>query len=129
MPPSAQDIMLIGGIPALISYQMPRAVYRGVFVGLSAEVDFFASTVAGLEPQGEAALRSFLKLCQREQRSPLLMSDEGRKNYLLEEIYEQMAEPARRCGVDLYAVVRKQVTAFQPGGGEGASAGAILLTL
>lgn len=128
MPPSAQDIMLIGGIPALISYQMPRAVYRGVFVGLSAEVDFFANTVAGLEPQGEAALRSFFKLCQREQRSPLQVSDEGRKNYLLEEIYEQMAEPARRCGIDLYAVVREQVTAFQPGG-EGGSAGAILLSL
>lgn len=128
MPPSAQDIMLIGGIPALISYQAPREVYRGVFVGLNAEVDFFANTVAGLEPQGEAALRSFLKLCQRDQRSPLRVSDEGRKNYLLEEIYEQMAEPARRCGIDLYAVVQEQVRAFQPGG-EGLTTRAILLSL
>lgn len=128
MPPSAQDIMLIGGIPALISYQAPRAVYRGVFVGLNAEVDFFANTVAGLEPQGEAALRSFLKLCQRDQRSPLRVSDEGRKNYLLEEIYEQMAEPARRCGIDLYAVVQEQVRALQPGG-EGLTTRAILLSL
>lgn len=119
--------MLIGGIPALISYQSPRAVFRGVFVGLNAEVDFFASTVAGLEPQGEAALRSFLKRCQCSQRSPLRLSDDGQKNYLLEEIYEQMAEPARRCGIDLYDVVREQVRAFQPGGGAGAPA--ILLSL
>lgn len=127
MPPSAQDIMLIGGIPALISYQVPRAVFRGVFVGLNAEVDFFASTVAGLEPQGEAALRSFLQLCQRTRRSPLRLSDGGQKNYLLEEIYEQMAEPARRCGIDLYHVVREQVRTFEPGGGRGAPA--ILLSL
>ncbi|MFT8419450.1 MAG: toxin-antitoxin system protein HicB [Acetobacter sp.] len=127
MSPPAQDIMLIGGIPALISYQMPRAVFRGVFVGLDAEVDFFASTVAGLEPQGEAALRSFLKLCQRTRRAPLRVSEGGQKDYLLEEIYEQMAEPARRCGIDLYEVVREQVQAFQPGGGVGASA--ILLSL
>lgn len=119
--------MLIGGIPALISYQSPRAVFRGVFVGLNAEVDFFASTVAGLEPQGEAALRSFFKRCQSSQRSPLRLSDDGQKNYLLEEIYEQMAEPARRCGIDLYDVVREQVRAFQPGGG--AAAPAILLSL
>lgn len=119
--------MLIGGIPALISYQMPRAVFRGVFVGLNGEVDFFASTVAGLEPQGEAALRSYLKLCQRTLSSPLRVSEGGQKDYLLEEIYEQMAEPARRCGIDLYEVVREQVQAFQPGG-EGA-APAILLSL
>ncbi|GAA3684823.1 MULTISPECIES: toxin-antitoxin system protein HicB [Acetobacter] len=127
MPPSAQDIMLIGGIPALISYQVPHAVFRGVFVGLNAEVDFFASTVAGLEPQGEAALRSFLHLCQSNRRSPLLLSGDAQKTYLLEEIYEQMAEPARQCGIDLYDVVREQVRTFQPG--EGKSAPAILLSL
>lgn len=129
MPSSAQDIMLIGGIPALISFQVSRAVFRGVFVGLNAEVDFFASTVAGLEPQGEAALRSFLKLCQCNQRSPLRLSDGGQKNYLLEEIYEQMVEPARLCGIDLYDVVREQVRAFQPGGAGGGAAPAILLSL
>ena len=127
MPPSAQDIMLIGGIPALISYQVPRSVFRGVFVGLNAEVDFFASTVAGLEPHGEAALRSFLNLCQSNRRSPLLLSGDAQKTYLLEEIYEQMAEPARRCGIDLYDVVREQVRTFQPGGGKAAPA--ILLSL
>lgn len=119
--------MLIGGIPVLISYQLPHAVFRGVFVGLSAEVDFFASTVAGLEPQGEAALRSFLKLCQNTRRSPLLLSEGGQKNYLLEELYEQMAEPARLSGIDLYDVVRRQVRTFQPGAGVGAPA--ILLSL
>ncbi|MGG6430516.1 toxin-antitoxin system protein HicB [Acetobacter ghanensis] len=127
MPSSVQDIMLIGGIPALISFQVPRALFRGVFVGLNAEVDFFASTVAGLEPQGQAALRSFFTLCQNNRRSPLRLSEDGQKNYLLEEIYEQMVEPARRCGIDLYDVVREQVRSFQPGGGDAAPA--ILLSL
>lgn len=61
MSVSGRDMMFIGGIPAVISFNASSRMFRGVFIGLNAEVDFLARSPMDLQPQGEAALHVFLK--------------------------------------------------------------------
>ncbi|AOW49081.1 toxin-antitoxin system protein HicB [Acetobacter ascendens] len=110
---SGRDMMFIGGIPAVISFNASSRMFRGVFIGLNAEVDFLACSPMDLQPQGEAALSIFLKTCRQQNRSPLLARQTGKKGYLLEDIYAELEEPARQKGIDLYQLVRVQTQEFQ----------------
>ena len=116
MSVSGRDMMFIGGIPAVISFNASSRMFRGVFIGLNAEVDFLACSPMDLQPQGEAALSVFLETCRQQKRSPLLARQEGKKGYLLEDIYAELEGPARQKGIDLYQLVRDQTQEFQKTG-------------
>ncbi len=116
MSVSGRDMMFIGGIPAVISFNAGSRMFRGVFIGLNAEIDFLARSPMELQPQGEAALSVFLEVCRQQNRSPLLAREAGQKGYLLEDIYAELAEPARQKGIDLYQLVREQTLEFQKTG-------------
>lgn len=113
MSVSGRDMMFIGGIPAVISFNASSRMFRGVFIGLNAEVDFLARSPMDLQPQGEAALHVFLETCRQQNRSPLLARQAGQKGYLLEDIYAELEEPVRQKGIDLYQLVRVQTQEFQ----------------
>ncbi|QEO17629.1 toxin-antitoxin system protein HicB [Acetobacter vaccinii] len=109
---SAQDVMLIGGIPAVLSANTTGTLLRGVFLGLGGEVDFYAPTLAELEQQGVSVLRGFFRLCRRQGRSPLLLRAAGQQGYVVEDLYACLEEPARNKGIDLYRVLREQTQCF-----------------
>lgn len=88
MSVSGRDMMFIGGIPAVISFNASSRMFRGVFIGLNAEVDFLARSPMDLQPQGEAALHVFLETCRQQNRSPCLHGKRGKKGICLK-IYMQ----------------------------------------
>lgn len=108
-----QDIMLIGGVPATVTQNETGSLMRGVFMGLNAHVDFYASTRSELATQGTTALVDFFAVCRRTNRSPLKPRGNGQVGYVVEDIYQAMEEAARRRGIDLYRVVREQAHALE----------------
>ncbi|MBO1325262.1 toxin-antitoxin system protein HicB [Acetobacter sp. TBRC 12305] len=107
-----QDIMLIGGVPAAVTVNASGRLMRGVFMGLNADVDFYAPTQSELASQGTTALVDFFAVCRRTNRSPLKPRGNGQPGYVVEDLYKALEEPARRRGIDLYRVVTEQARAL-----------------
>lgn len=58
------------GYKALISYDSEIEMFRGEFVGLNGNADFYAKDIDGLKVEGQLSLHVFLELCQEKGLSP-----------------------------------------------------------
>nr|WP_246395997.1 type II toxin-antitoxin system HicB family antitoxin [Gluconacetobacter tumulisoli] len=57
------NTMTIGGQRVVIRFDPEIGMFRGKFVGLSGDADFYADSVTGLQREGETSLRVFLDMC------------------------------------------------------------------
>ena len=64
------NIMIINGQKATVSYDPEIEMFRGEFTGLSGGADFYAADVAGLKAEGEASLRVYLDMCHEKGIEP-----------------------------------------------------------
>ncbi|APF86974.1 type II toxin-antitoxin system HicB family antitoxin [Ralstonia solanacearum] len=64
------NVMIIGGEKAVISFDPELEMFRGEFIGLNGGADFYASDVAGLHREGELSLRTFMEECVRRGVEP-----------------------------------------------------------
>ncbi|WP_337244976.1 type II toxin-antitoxin system HicB family antitoxin [Luteimonas sp. gir] len=60
----------IDGHWAVISYDPDIDMFRGEFVGLNGNADFYANTVAKLKAEGARSLREFLSICEERGIEP-----------------------------------------------------------
>nr|WP_298798481.1 type II toxin-antitoxin system HicB family antitoxin [uncultured Acetobacter sp.] len=107
-----RDMMIIGGLPAVITATPSGQIYRGVFVGLSGQVDFYAACTSDLKAQGEEALRAFLSSCRERKCYPLQLRNGPQSGYVLEDIYAQLDGLAEQRGISLNSFVQAQLTEF-----------------
>lgn len=64
------NVMIIGGHKAVISFDPEIDMFRGEFVGLNGGADFYAADVSGLRREGELSLKIFLEECARHGIEP-----------------------------------------------------------
>lgn len=64
------NVMMINGYRAVITFDPDIAMFRGEFVGLKGGADFYAADVAGLHREGETSLRVFLDACEQRGIDP-----------------------------------------------------------
>ncbi|QHE90427.1 type II toxin-antitoxin system HicB family antitoxin [Pandoraea fibrosis] len=64
------NVMIIGGHKAVISFDPEIDMFRGEFVGLNGGADFYADDVSGLRREGELSLKVFLEECARRGVEP-----------------------------------------------------------
>ena len=62
--------MTIGGHRAVSQFDPETGMFRSEFLGLNGGADFYADSVAGLQREGEASLRTFLDLCREKGIEP-----------------------------------------------------------
>jgi predicted HicB family RNase H-like nuclease len=61
------NIMTIGGVSAIITFDPEINLFRGEFTGLSGGgADFYAADVEGLRREGEASLKVFMEMCRED---------------------------------------------------------------
>ncbi|MBZ0059485.1 MULTISPECIES: type II toxin-antitoxin system HicB family antitoxin [unclassified Leclercia] len=69
-PPPAEVLnsnrLVINGHPATVEHDQELNMYRGEFLGLSGEADFYAASLKKLVDEGETSLRVFLEGCTRD---------------------------------------------------------------
>ncbi len=58
-----QNIMVVAGLPAVISYEPEIGMFRGKFLGLSGYCDFISDSIQGLQDEGEISLHEYLEDC------------------------------------------------------------------
>ena len=64
------NIMMINGHKAVISYDPETEMLRGEFVGLNGGADFYADNVAALHKEGSTSLQTFLAVCKEQGIEP-----------------------------------------------------------
>ncbi len=65
------NIMIIDGQKAVITFDPDIGMFRGEFTGLSGGADFYAADVEGLQREGATSLRVYLEACRKEGIEPL----------------------------------------------------------
>lgn len=64
------NVMIIDGQKAVITYDPEINLFRGEFIGLNGSADFYASDIASLESEGRISLQVFFETCEEEGISP-----------------------------------------------------------
>lgn len=59
-----------GGYQAVITYDPEIEMFRGEFVGLNGEADFYAKDADSLKKEGRISLDVFLRMCAEDGVSP-----------------------------------------------------------
>lgn len=109
-----RDILIVGGLPAVVTLDPATFVFRGVFVGLDGEVDFYATRASELPRKGAEALKVFLAACQAHNRHPLERRKGVPPGYVLEDIYAEFEAVATQRGQSLESFVQEQRQPFVP---------------
>ena len=65
------NIMEINGYKAVIHYDPEIDMFRGEFMGLNGDADFYAGDIKSLRKEGEISLKVFLDMCAEDEVEPL----------------------------------------------------------
>ena len=65
-----RNTMEIDGYKAVIQFDPDIDMFRGEFIGLNGEADFYAGDVASLRKEGSASLKVFLEMCDEDGVEP-----------------------------------------------------------
>ena len=91
----------INGYKAIIHFDSELQLFRGEFVGLSGEADFYAADIEGLQREGEVSLKVFLDLCE-EKGIPPRKQFSGKFNVRLPtRLHEEITQAAAAGGKSL----------------------------
>jgi Uncharacterized protein encoded in hypervariable junctions of pilus gene clusters len=72
------NIMIIKGQPAIITFEAEPGVFRGKFLNVNGYCDFVADSISGLRHEGELSLAEFLQDCEEEGIQPFLEEEPER---------------------------------------------------
>ena len=65
-----RNTITIGGYRAIIQFDPDIEMFRGEFVGLNGDADFYAKDIPGLKKEAAASLKVFLEMCQEDGVEP-----------------------------------------------------------
>ncbi len=103
-----QNIMTFNdGYKAVINYDPEIELFRGYFINLNGDADFYASNIADLKKEGELSLKVFLDMCAEDGVKPKKHYS-GKFNLRLDpELHERVAMEAEAKGVSINKVVEQ----------------------
>ncbi|MBD2782214.1 type II toxin-antitoxin system HicB family antitoxin [Xenorhabdus sp. 42] len=76
------NIMMINGHPALVTYEAEIKAFRGKFLDVTGYCDFVAYSIEGLEKEGQISLSEYAETCMEEGITPF-KNDEKLKSFTL----------------------------------------------
>lgn len=95
------NIMIINGHKAVITYDPEINLFRGEFVSLNGSADFYANDIKGLEKEGRLSLKIFLDTCKKEGIEPF-KTYSGKFNVRIPpELHAESAQAAAAAGISL----------------------------
>lgn len=95
------NIMIIDGQRAVISYDPEINLFRGEFIGLNGSADFYASDVANLQAEASTSLKVFYEACEEAGIEPF-KSYSGKFNVRIPpKLHAESAQAAAAAGVSL----------------------------
>lgn len=101
-----RDILIVRGVPAIVTLDVETFILRGEFVGLTGTVSFHATLVSELRVKGREALDAFVAQCRRENRNPLQQYNDDAPRYVLEDVYAELHDIAEHRGLTLEKFVK-----------------------
>jgi predicted HicB family RNase H-like nuclease len=102
-----KNIMTIDGHKAVIEYAPDIKMFRGEFVGLHGGADFYATDVTGLEREGAASLKVFLKACKAKGIAPYRHFSGKFQARIPPELHERAVAAAAARGVSLNQLLQE----------------------
>ena len=104
------NTMEINGYKAVIHYDPQIGMFRGEFIGLNGGADFYATTVEGLQEEGNESLKVFLEMCTEEGVNPR-REFTGRFNLRIPpDLHERIAFAAQASGKSINAWMTEALT-------------------
>ena len=95
----------IGGVKAMVSYDSNIELFRGEFIGLNGGADFYANTVNKLHAEGKKSLKVFLEMCEEKKIQPYKHFS-GRFNVRIDpSLHERVSANAKAKGKSINTVV------------------------
>lgn len=95
------NIMIINGHKAVITYDPEINLFRGEFVSLNGSADFYANDIKGLEKEGRLSLKIFLDTCKKEGIEPF-KTYSGKFNVRIPpDLHAESAQAAAAAGISL----------------------------
>ncbi|BBC81202.1 toxin-antitoxin system HicB [Acetobacter orientalis] len=101
-----RDILIVRGVPAIVTLDVETFILRGEFVGLTGKVAFHATLVSELRVKAREALDAFMAQCRSENRHPLQQYGHDASRYVLEDVYAELRDIAERRGLSLEKFVK-----------------------
>ncbi len=95
------DILIIDGHRAVISFDPEIGLFRGEFIGLSGGADFYAADVDGLKREGAISLRVYMDACERDGIKPLARASGALNLRVPPEIHRAATTAAKAAGKSL----------------------------
>nr|WP_314265490.1 type II toxin-antitoxin system HicB family antitoxin [uncultured Moellerella sp.] len=71
----ANNIMIIDGHPASVTYEAEIKAFRGKFLDVSGYCDFVSNSIEGLKKEGAISLAEFVETCLEEGIKPFKEDD------------------------------------------------------
>ena len=107
----------IEGYRAVIEFDPDIEMFRGEFVGLNGDADFYARDIAGLRREGAASLKVFLDMCREDGVEPRRQFS-GKFNVRISpELHAEIATAAAADGKSLDQCVSDELRACVAGSG------------
>lgn len=100
------NIMVIDGYRAVVTYDPDIDMFRGEFVGLNGGADFYAPDVEGLRREGVISLRVFMGACRDAGISPVRTFSGKFQARVSAELHLRSTEAAAARGISLNQFVQ-----------------------
>ncbi|MDF1589845.1 MAG: type II toxin-antitoxin system HicB family antitoxin [Gammaproteobacteria bacterium] len=95
------------GYKAVINYDPEIEMFRGYFINLNGDADFYATNIDDLKKQGELSLNVFLEMCAEDKVEPKKHYS-GKFNLRLNpELHERVATVAEAKGISINKLVEE----------------------
>lgn len=103
---SKLNLLKIDGHMAAVAFDPDLELFRGEFIGLNGNVDFYAATVASLKREGRRSLKEYLAVCAENGVAPARLFS-GTFNVRIDSgLHEAAVRLAAARGVSLNALVQ-----------------------
>ncbi|MBS0959856.1 hypothetical protein [Acetobacter thailandicus] len=103
-----RDIMIVRGVPAVVTLNTKTFMMSGEFIGLSGRISFEADKLSELRKEAGKALELFLFRCRQLEHHPLVYYGGASMRYVIEDAYALFEEIAEKRGETLEVLMSRQ---------------------
>lgn len=103
------NILEVGGVKAVISFDPEINMFRGEFAGLNGGADFYATDIEGLRREGETSLKVFQEMCVEEGVSPYKKAPERFNLRLPQDLHDKAVAMAKASGKSVNAWIADMI--------------------
>ena len=108
-----RNIIEIEGVKAVITYDPEISMFRGEFVGLNGDADFYATDVEGLKREGHMSLKVFLDMCREDGVEPFKRFSGKFMVRISPELHAEIVAAAQSSGMSLNQWIEKTLEQWE----------------